>query len=350
MISAVKSLSHQTKSGSRGALICFVLTILLAGCSDSSVTLSLSGPTMGTTYNITIVDEEMELEPADIAHEVANMLAEVNQVASTYIDDSELMRFNRADIGVAVSLSQPLFDMFRLSAEIHSLSQGAFDVTVGPIVNLWGFGRDIRSQAPEEEAIQQALAKVGFEHIVLNEETKTATKQQPLEVDLSAIAKGYAVDVLADYMDSLHINNYLVEIGGEIRVKGQNPDGKDWRIGIESPEPQVREPVVTVSISNAALATSGDYRNFIVDGGVRYSHTLDPRTGRPITHNIASLTVIDPKSARADGLATGLNVLGYELALEICEQQHLACFFILHSGKSFEQAYSSEFAQYVGKF
>lgn len=349
MILAAKSQFAENKTGSVGALFCLITMLsAVSGCSDSgSVPLYLSGPTMGTSYNITIVDEAYTEQATEIAEAVTSILNGVNQTASTYIDNSELVELNRDTIEQVVRVSDDLFSMLLISEQVYRLTEGGFDVTVGPVVDLWGFGPGYNQQVPSDSDIEAAQALTGFSKLVLNDASKSVSKTSPVQIDLSSVAKGYAVDLVADYFLSMGIANFLVEIGGEIRVNGHNPKGNPWRIGIESPNSSQASPAQAVAVTDLAMATSGDYRNYFDANGVRYSHTIDPRTGRPITHNLASVTVFADTSALADALATGLNVVGFDRALTICEQQKLACFFILHDGENFVQQHSSEFTQYL---
>ncbi|GAB2191614.1 FAD:protein FMN transferase [Sessilibacter sp. MAH1] len=329
------------------ALLCFVLVGFISACSDSNVPLYLSGPTMGTTYNITIIDDELSTDPNTVAMKIMNLLGDINQAASTYIKDSELMRFNRSPIGEPVVLSSELTEILQVSSDVYQLTHGAFDVTVAPLVNIWGFGPDNRREVPSDLEISDALAKVGFEKILLDATNSTATRNSDVSVDLSSVAKGYAVDKVANYLEMLGVENYLVEIGGEIRVKGHNNRGSRWRIGIEAPTLGRNDPAQAIEVEDLAMATSGDYRNYFDDDGVRYSHTIDPRTGKPITHNLASITVLHKSSAMADALATGLNVLGYEKSIKVCNDNQIPCFFIVREHDKFAEYPSETFEQYM---
>jgi thiamine biosynthesis lipoprotein len=303
---------------------------------------------MGTSYNVTILPTAPEIDATAISEGIAAQLEQVNKVASTYQSDSELMLFNVAEVGAKVALSTELFELFSISSDLYTSTDGALDVTIGPLVELWGFGaRERGDDIPSDLAIEQALAKAGFDNLELFEAEQSARRNTDLAIDLSAVAKGYAVDKVAEYLESQGVVHYLVEVGGELRTRGLSPSARPWRIGIESPSLLRAEPIEGVSVSGKALATSGDYRNYFEQEGVRYSHTLDPRTGRPITHRLASVTVIDDTSARADGLATGLNVLGYELAQQTCNRLSLACYFVIYADEGFEIKYTSEFEQYL---
>ncbi|WP_317928724.1 FAD:protein FMN transferase [Halioxenophilus sp. WMMB6] len=343
-ISVGRALPGKLTTGSFGALFCF-LVLLLTACSKTEL-FHISGPTMGTRFNITIVGVSPSRKP-EIEAVVTDILAEANNIASTYIPDSELMRLNRAELNTPIEVSDKLFDMLVISGEVYELTNGVYDVTVGPLVNLWGFGSEALNGVPSDEKITETLALVGFNKLHMDAETKSVTRSVASQIDLSSVAKGYAVDWVAEYLESLGIINYLVEIGGELRVKGHNGEGERWRIGIESPSLAHTGAVQSVSIADVAVATSGDYRNFFDADGIRYSHTIDPSTGRPIAPDLASITILDKSTARADALATGLNAMGYERAQKVCEEQQLACFFIQHDGSGFIEHYSSAFKPYM---
>jgi thiamine biosynthesis lipoprotein len=223
-----------------------------------------------------------------------------------------------------------LCDLVELAQSISALSDGAFDVTVGPLVNLWGFGPETQPfRIPEAQAIVDARERVGYRKLHCRPQPPALRKDQPdLYVDLSGIAKGYGVDRIADILEQAGVAAYLAEIGGELRAKGTKPGDKPWRIAIERPSADSREVYRIVPLKDAAMATSGDYRNFYEHDGRVYSHTIDPSTGRPVEHLLASVTVITEDCATADGLATALLVLGPERGVELAESLGLAAFFV----------------------
>jgi thiamine biosynthesis lipoprotein len=233
-----------------------------------------------------------------------------------------------------------------LSSEIHHLSGGAFDPTVGPLVNLWGFGPSgPRNGVPADEEISQAMARAGFTRLALQE--LTITKPRDLVIDLSAIAKGYAVDVVSDYLDAMGEHRYLVEIGGEVRASGRNDRHVPWVIGIEAPDIQVRRLQRSVPILNMGMATSGDYRNFFEHEGQVYSHTLNPKTGWPVRHNLASVTVLHPSAGYADGLATAFSVMGEAATMELAEANKLLVLAIIRDEGAYREVKSTELNRYL---
>ena len=274
---------------------------------------------------------------------------DVNAKMSTYIKTSELSQFNQnTQTQTPIEISSDLAKVIKEAIRLNKLTQGALDVTVGPVVNLWGFGPEKRiEKQPTEEQLAARQAWVGIDKLTLTEKAGKfyLTKAIPeLYVDLSSIAKGFGVDQVADYLESLQIENYMVEIGGEIRAKGHNSEGKPWQIAIERPNfdgSQIAQQII--GIKDLAMATSGNYRNYFEQDGIRFSHEIDPHTGRPIQHALASITVLAPSSMTADGLSTGLFVLGEKKAMEIAEQENLAIFMIIKEGKGYRTEMSSAF-------
>jgi thiamine biosynthesis lipoprotein len=233
--------------------------------------------------------------------------------------------------------------------EIADLSNGAFDITVGNLVNLWGFGPGNSSfNTPKEKKIKHQLKKVGYKKLELKEDTSQIRKLIPyLYLDLSAIAKGYAVDQVASLIEKYGITSYMVEIGGELRLRGKNLQNKPWRIAVEKPTVEKRVIQKVLPLTNVSLATSGDYRNFFEVKGERFSHSIDPRTCRPITHKLASITVLSDTTMEADALATALMILGPEEGYALAEEKQLAALFIIKSKGGFTEKASSAFIQQV---
>ena len=291
----------------------------------------LSGKTMGTTWHATAVGAS-DPEAAHAAVQAA--LDRVNDAMSTYKDDSELMRLNRAPVGEPFALSDGLWAVLTLAAQVSDASGGAFDVTVAPLVDAWGFGPADVQGAPDEAALAEARAAVGWEGLALDAGTATRTRAG-LRVDLSAVAKGYGVDQALSALQAMGVADAMVEVGGEVAVVGNSPAGEPWRVGVERPDGSggVEE---AVPMTSGAMATSGDYRNYRVVDGVRVSHTIDPRTGAPIAHGLASVSVLAPTCAEADAWATALNVLGPEEGPALAEARGMAALFLVHTGDAFE--------------
>ena len=340
-----------------GYLITF-LVLLFAGIlvlvRSSGGIQQLRGYTMGTTYRIQIVDMPAALSSAEIAADVSALLLALDtEIFSTYAANSELSRFNRAPLNQPFTASAELLAVLTLARSIAELSDGAFDVTVGGLVNLWGFGPSIQvlgDDVPAQQEIDSQLQSVGYELLKIDQARGEITRLADFYVDLSGIAKGYAVDQLAAYFDAAGVENYFLEIGGELRIRGEKPGGTSWVPAIETPQdstPQVYAVFFTDG-AEIALAGSGDYRNYFEVDGQRYSHEIDPRNGRPVSHSLAAVYVIDDSAARADALATAYMVLGLEDARELALRTVQAAYFIYSTdGVEFQDYVTPEFANYL---
>lgn len=321
-----------------------LLAMGLAGCRSQPEVINLSGEAMGTSYNIVVLDRDGSLEPAAVQAAVESTIDTVNAQMSNWDPDSEISQFNETQSTDPIEISDDLAEVMAIANEVHELSEGQFDVTLGPLIELWGFGaRNAESPVPADAAIAAAMEVTGqLEVLSFGDAPTTMAKAFPdTNVFLAAIAKGYGVDQIGATLEGLGVEDYLVEIGGDLVTSGNNPDGRPWRIGIERPDPSSESIEQLVEISGLGMATSGDYRNFFEEDGVRYSHIIDAQTGRPITHNTASVTVLAEDAARADAWATALLVLGAERGLEISENLDLAVFFIVRDTNSEEIAFST---------
>ena len=329
------------------ALLLAVFVLILGGCqrTPQEQVIGFDGLTMGTSFSLRWVDTRPE-RVDELRPQVTALLAEINQQMSTYIEDSELSRFNQAPAGTRMEVSPALAEVVGKALQISELSGGAFDVTVGPLVNLWGFGPDGRiMEAPAAEKVADLLERTGYRKLSL--EGNWLAKQGDQYVDLSAIAKGYGVDRLAALLEQAGIGNYLVEIGGELRASGRKPNGDEWRIAIESPVAGERDVERVISVSDLGIATSGDYRNYFEENGQRFSHTIDPRTGYPIRHKLASVTVLRDSCMEADALATTLTVLGEQAGYAFAVEQGIAAFFIIKQGDGFVEKTTPAFENYL---
>lgn len=289
-----------------------------------------SGVAMGTTYSVALVAPTLPVEKQALRQALEALLEQTDREMSTYREDSELMQLNQAAGGGWRPVSQPLLRVLQAAQETSRLSAGAFDITIGPLVNLWGFGpAEKRAAAPTEREIDAALERVGYQKLQLDAQAGAVKKAPGLFIDLSAIAKGYGVDRIARYLQGLGLDDYLVEIGGEIRARGVNGDKVPWRVGIEKPLPGRRAVHRLIELRDTAMATSGDYRNFFEQDGVRYSHAIDPRTGRPTTGRLLSVTVLHPTAMGADAWATALLIAGPEQGFALAEKHGLAAYFLI---------------------
>ena len=280
----------------------------------------IQGRTMGTTYHVTLVaDNHQPIE--GLKAKVDARLEQINHSMSTYQPDSEISRFNAMkQAGRAFAVSADLLRVMLTAKTIFELSDGAWDATVNPLVDLWGFGRAGRQRnLPQKHQIAALMPKIGFENIQIASTGALVKKNKYVTLDLSSIAKGYGVDQVAQVIHRSGFDNYLVEIGGEIFASGQRADGKLWRIGINRPRKDAafNDVYKIVDLNNQGFATSGDYRNFFEVDGIRYSHVIDPRTGYPVSNGIVSVSIIADNCTLADGLATAVMVMGAEKGLDL---------------------------------
>ena len=310
--------------------------------------LHMSGRTMGTTYSVKYRPTQNTPTLKAMQIEVDTLLAEINHTMSTYDPESELSRFNRMRTTDWVSASASLHAVLKTALEIGAQSEGAFDITVGPLVNLWGFGPEVHpDRIPLETDIAAARTRSGLDKVTLSETQQALRKHRPdVFLDLSGIAKGYGVDQVAELLTEHGIEHYMVEIGGEIRVRGLKNHDTPWRIAIEKPLPGERSVHTMLALSDIALATSGNYRNFFEIAGRRYSHTIDPTTGWPVDNHLVSVTVLADTSMRADAWATAFQVLGPERGIAIAERLSLPVLFVIERDGQFEEQVCCAFQRY----
>jgi len=336
-------------------MLIVLLSISISACFPSNDSakkeILLQGRTMGTTYNIKVVATPEHVESLKLHDKIETVLKQVNQEMSTYIPNSEISRFNQSNSGEIFDISNGFARVLKESIRLGELSNGKLDITVGPLVNLWGFGPEQRPEkVPSEKVLTNALARIGLKNLHLD--GNQLSKDIPdLYIDLSTTAKGYGVDMVAELIEANGIVNYLVEIGGEMRLKGFKHTGELWAIAIEKPilDPSGEQRAVHQVIipKDNAVATSGDYRIYFEADGQRFSHIIDPATGRPINHNLVSVTVIHPSSMTADGLSTTLMVMGVEQGMKFAVKNNLAALFISKSEDGFGEQFTVKFKQYL---
>jgi thiamine biosynthesis lipoprotein len=311
---------------------------LLAACSRQPRDLTLAGATMGTTYHVTVVGPRVERRRDEVQALIDGSLLDSNRTFSTYDPQSEISAFNRNASRDWIPLSPALHELLATAQGVSVRSDGAFDVTVAPLVRLWGFGPDTTGGVaalaplapPGPEFLHDAMAAVGYRWLELRAAPPAARKQRvPLELDVNGIAPGYAVDRIAAALTAAGLPDHLVEIGGEVMAGGHRADGSPWRVAVEMPIAGDRRPYTGLALSNLAVSTSGDYRErrTLTDGRVA-GHTLDPRTGEPVMHNLASVTVVHASAAQADAYATALLVLGPEQGAALAERLGLAALLL----------------------
>ncbi|MFP3385083.1 MULTISPECIES: FAD:protein FMN transferase [Tritonibacter] len=318
------------------------MPLALMACKKGWSLLELSGLTMGTNYSIVAIDHSKSIDQAELQSAVDQALGQVNVQMSNWDASSEISRFNAAAAGESLSVSGELHHVMQTAQDVHVASDGAFDVTVGALIDLWGFGAgQTRSDMPSDAEIAQAMACCGQAQSVELEAGGLKKLNSGAEVYLSSIGKGFGVDQVAAVLKGYGITDYMVEIGGDLYTAGRNPEGQPWQIGIETPQAFDRGVTQVVGLSDMGMATSGDYRNFFDYDGTRYSHIIDATTGRPVTHDTASVTVLTDNAMLADAWATAMLVMGRERGLEIANDRDMAVLFIDRAAANGETGFKS---------
>ena len=323
------------------------LIVVLSACGNGDSMESFGGPTMGSTYSIKYVRRAGLPAAADVRAEVEKILADIDRQLSTYRSDSDIERFNDLPANRCQKMPASILKLIRVGEQLSEQSEGSYDLTVEPLLNLWGFGPQGREEkVPAEQALAQARQRVGYQHLRI--EGDQLCKDAAVEVDFNSIAAGYAVDTIAARLEALGIHDYLAEATGELKAAGKKLDGSPWRIALEEPrdDQQVAERVVAVD--GFGLSTSGDYRNYFEQDGRRYSHTFDARTGAPVSHSLASVTVIHPSALMADGLSTLLLILGPERGWDYAEKHDIGAFFVIRADTGFVTRTSHAFERVTG--
>lgn len=328
-----------------GLFVGALFVLLIIRREPPAIENMLQGQVMGT-YWIVKVHSTSLLETEPLHNAIQAELDDVNAKMSTYLPDSELSKFNDHATTKVFPLSEKTRNVIMAAQQISQESRGAFDISIKPLINLWGFGSKPAEVPPTEADIALAMGSVGYEKIhIIDQGVKKDVID--LQIDVSAIAKGYAVDQVAALLDSFGHTQYMIDVGGEIRAKGQSTKRAAWKIGIETPDAERGAYTDIIALKDISIATSGDYRNFYEKDGKRISHTIDARTGLPITHRLASVSVLHPSAMIADGWATALNVLGPEEAMGIATKKNLPIMLIerKENGEHIVQ-YSSQFDKY----
>ena len=329
-------------------LALLVSFVAIGACGDPLLpSYDLSGSGMGTTFNITLVAPPADADLDALREQVYKTLENIEDIASTYREDSELSRFNRNPSIDWIDVTHEFCDMVDAAIAVNKATHGAFDVTVGPLVNLWGFGPgDGEDRIPTDEEIAAALSFVGANQVEADCRQPALIKTSPdVYVDLSGWAKGYAVDEIATLLDRRKLTNYLVEIGGELRVRGHNAEQGKFAVAIEKPNKNNKMEYSILRVTDTAVATSGDYRNYFENDGRRYSHMIDPRTVRPIDHELTGVTVVSKTTAFADAMATALMVLGPQDGPALAEERDLAAYFLVRTDSGIIEKSTSRFEE-----
>ncbi|HSX71750.1 MAG TPA: FAD:protein FMN transferase [Pseudomonas sp.] len=329
------------------SVACLLLaSVLLAGCGEKIE--EFGGPTMGSHYSLKYLAGEGTPSPQALKAEVDGLLAEVDAQMSTWRADSDLSQFNRLPAGSCRAMPASVLELVRFGETLSGKSEGAFDLTLEPLLDLWGFGPKSRGEAvPSAEQIAAVQSNVGHRHLRI--EGTQLCKDAAVEVDLNSVAAGYTVDRIAARLAELGVSSYLLDVTGELRAAGRKPDGSPWRIAIEAPRDDRQVAQKVLELDGVGVSTSGDYRNYFERDGRRYSHTLDPRSGAPISHRLASVTVVDSSTLRADGLSTLLMVLGPENGYAFAEREAIAAFFVTRTDRGFATRATPAFERRFGE-
>ncbi|CZX59964.1 MULTISPECIES: FAD:protein FMN transferase ApbE [Enterobacter] len=318
--------------------------------TDAPAATVLEGKTMGTFWRVSVMGLD-KTRADELRGKIQSQLDADDQLLSTYKNDSALMRFNLSTSTSLWPVSEAMADIVTESMRVGYKTNGAMDVTVGPLVNLWGFGPNKQPDTtPDQAAIDDARARTGLKHLtVINQYGQQYLQKDipDLFVDLSTVGEGYAADHLAALMTQEGISRYLVSVGGALVSRGMNASGKPWRVAIQKPTDRQNAVQAIVDINGHGISTSGSYRNYYELDGKRISHVIDPLTGRPITHNLVSVTVIAPTALEADAWDTGLMVLGPEKAKEVVRQEGLAVYMITKEGDGFKTWSSPQFNSFL---
>lgn len=332
---------------SRAAWLLLCAGLGPAACGgDPGGRVELAGETMGTRWSVTLLAPPAR---SDWRAEIEQVLARIDVELSTWREDSELSRFNASRSDAWFPVSSETARVVAEALEVSRRTDGAFDPTLRPLVELWGFAaRPVRALPPEAAALERARARTGAGAVEVRSEPPALRKHIPdLELDLSAIAPGFGVDAVAERLVSLGAARLLVEIGGELRCVGAGPRDGAWHVAIERPQQGAADWQRVLALRDAAVATSGTYRNFVEIAGERFSHLLDPRTGAPVRHRLVSASVVAPSTSLADAFATGLLVLGPEAGLRVAEREGLAAFFVALRDGRLVESHSPAFAPYL---
>jgi len=316
--------------------------VLLAGCDNTDSLEQFGGPTQGSTYSIRYVRHVGGPAVAEVRAEVEAILAEVDRQMSTYRSDSDIERFNELPAHSCQVMPAPILELVRIGEQLSMESDGGYDLTVEPLMNLWGFGPQGREEkVPDAAKLAEVRQRVG--HRYLRIDGDKLCKDAAVEVDFNSIAAGYTVDRIVDRLKAMGLDSFLADVTGELKAVGRKPDGSPWRIALELPRDDRQVAQRIVVLDGYGVSTSGDYRNYFEQDGKRYSHTFDARTGAPITHNLASVTVFHPSTLMANGLSTLLLVLGPEHGWDYAEKHNIAASFVMRADTGFVTRTSQAF-------
>jgi len=321
----------------------------LAGCARAPEEIVLSGPAQGTVYNVKVAAAPASVDSHAIRVVIDEVLDSVDRSMSGYRSDSELSRFNASQSTGWIDVSPDFATVVAVSQETSQASHGAFDITVAPLVSLWGFGpAGEPALIPDDAAVREVQSRVGFGMLEVRREPAALRKKDPrLTVDLNGAAPGFTVDKLAQRFETMGLHHFLIDIGGEVMARGRNAQGEPWHIAVEQPIDTEPEPYAILRLTDFSVTTSGEYRHYYSRDGKRFSHTIDPRTGRPVQHDLAAVVVMGPTSLGIDTWATALNVLGEQEGYELAKQRGIPAMFIVQQGDRLIKKMTPGFEEHV---
>lgn len=332
-------------------LFCLLVSLLgLVACSEQDQAVRLQGMQGTASWHVTISDPPAKVNVEEIRAGIEEAFSASSDLIATWREDSELSRFNRYQNTDWFPVSPKLVELVGLALELSEQSNGTYDITVGPLLQLWGFGAgDVgKDKIPSQADIEATLANIGYQKLQVRNDPPAIRKVSlGIQLELASLADGFAADQAGLYLESLGIKHYMVEIAGEIRSRGLSSRGDAWRIAIEKPEDGERSVQLGVQLHDAGLATSGDYRNYFVKGGKRYSHTLDPATGYPIEHSLTSVSVLAEQATLADAYATLLLAIGEQKAIDFANNKDIAAYFIWRTDEGFATYMTEAFKQRI---
>ncbi|MEC8158290.1 MAG: FAD:protein FMN transferase [Pseudomonadota bacterium] len=333
----------------RRPAIALAFLLWLSGCQKAPEGVHLSGPIFGTQWSLIYHSADQSITKKTVKDTVLEALLVVDDSMNHYLPSSTLSKLNRLPAMEVMEVDWDFALVFNAALDIYYATDGAYDPSVSPLINLWGFGPDGVTRRPTDDEIAGVEAFVGLDEFVWDLSTRGFMKRgAKATLDFSSIAKGYAVDMAADSLDDLGLENFMLEVGGEIQVRGISPRGDRWRLAVERPTPGSRGQIFTaIEVKDIGVATSGDYRNFFEAGGRRFSHLIDPRTGYPIEHDLVSATVVHPSTMIADAWATALMIVGTEEALRLADVYELAVFLISREGEQLVSSYNGAMTQWL---
>lgn len=330
-------------------IVLLFILLLLSACDPSPTLERFGGPTMGSSYSIQYVRQPGGPAPGQVQAAVESILQAIDAHYSTYRGDSTVSRFNQLPASQCLPVDADMLELVTFGQHLAEQSQGAYDLTVEPLLDLWGFGPQARAlHVPDAQALAQARQRVGYRHLRI--EGENLCKDAPIELDFNSIAAGHAVDLIAAHLQKMGIDSFLAEATGELKAVGRKPDGSPWRVALELPREDRQVARQVIAVQGLAVSTSGDYRHYFEDNGRRYSHTFDARLGRPVEHDLASVTVLDASALLADGYSTLLLILGPQQGWDFAIAHGIAAVlvtraeggFVSRSTPAFERALKGE--------